>query len=89
MWSRTRGPEHGVRDRCSYVLEQNGIRFVMTAGLSPESEIVKHQALHGDGVKDVAFAVHDAEDAFRVAVESGRRRRSSSRSWWRTSTARS
>jgi 4-hydroxyphenylpyruvate dioxygenase len=65
------GPEHGVRDRCSYVLEQNGIRFVMTAGLSPDSEIVKHQALHGDGVKDVAFSVHDAEDAFRVAVERG------------------
>ncbi len=67
------GPEHGVRDRCSYVLEQNGLRFVMTAGLGPESEIVQHQALHGDGVKDVAFAVPDAEDAFRVALERGAR----------------
>ncbi|MDH3606540.1 MAG: 4-hydroxyphenylpyruvate dioxygenase [Acidimicrobiia bacterium] len=65
------GPEHGVRDRTSYVLEQEGIRFVMTAGLGPESEIVQHQALHGDGVKDVAFAVPDAEEAFRVAVERG------------------
>jgi 4-hydroxyphenylpyruvate dioxygenase len=65
------GPEHGVRDRCSYVLEQGSLRFVMTAGLGPESEIVRHQALHGDGVKDVAFLVPDAEEAFRVAVERG------------------
>ncbi len=65
------GPEHGVRDRCSYVVEQNGIRFVLTAGLGPDSDIVRHQALHGDGVKDVAFAVPDADLAFRVAVERG------------------
>ena len=65
------GPEHGVRDRCSYVLEQGNLRFVMTAGLGPESEIVQHQALHGDGVKDVAFSVPDAEEAFRLAVERG------------------
>ena len=65
------GPETGVRDRASWVLEQGGIRFVLTAGLDPDSEIVRHQALHGDGVRDVAFAVPDAEQAFRVAVERG------------------
>ena len=65
------GPEHGVRDRCSYVLEQNGVRFVMTAGLSADSPIVEHHARHGDGVKDVAFSVPDAEESFRVAVERG------------------
>jgi len=67
------GPEYGVRDRASYVLEQGGIRFVVTAGLGPESEIVRHQALHGDGVKDVAFAVPDVEDAFRTAIARGAR----------------
>ena len=41
------GPEHGTRDRCSYVLEQGSIRFVMTAGLLPDSDVVKHAALHG------------------------------------------
>ena len=65
------GPEHGVRDRCSYVLQQGSIRFIMTAGLTADSEIVQHQARHGDGVRDVAFSVPDAEDAFRVAVERG------------------
>jgi 4-hydroxyphenylpyruvate dioxygenase len=65
------GPETGVRDRASWVLEQGRIRFVLTAGLGPESEIVQHQAQHGDGVRDVAFTVPDAEEAFRVAVERG------------------
>ena len=65
------GPEYGVRDRSSYVLQQGSIRFVVTAGLLPDSEIVRHQALHGDGVKDEAFAVPDAADAFRMAVDRG------------------
>jgi 4-hydroxyphenylpyruvate dioxygenase len=65
------GPETGVRDRASWVLAQGDIRFVVTAGLGPESEIVQHQTLHGDGVKSVAFAVPDAEQAFSVAVERG------------------
>jgi len=65
------GPEYGVRDRCSYVLQQNNIRFVVTAGLGPESPIVQHAALHGDGVRDVAFSVMDAEEAFRIALERG------------------
>jgi 4-hydroxyphenylpyruvate dioxygenase len=65
------GPETGVRDRSSFVLEQGKIRFVVTAGLAPDSPIVAHQAFHGDGVKDVAFLVPDAEAAFEVALERG------------------
>jgi 4-hydroxyphenylpyruvate dioxygenase len=65
------GPETGVRDRASYVMEQNDIRFVFTAGLAPESDVGRHQLEHGDGVKDVAFAVPDAEEAFRIAVSHG------------------
>ena len=65
------GPETGVRDKTSWVLAQGDIRFVLTAGLGPESEIVRHQALHGDGVRTVAFGVPDAEQAFTVAVERG------------------
>ena len=65
------GPETGVRDRCSWVLEQGDIRFVVTAGLGPDSDIVAHQALHGDGIRDVAFAVPDAEAAFAAALERG------------------
>ena len=65
------GPETGMRDRSSFVLQQGDIRFVMTAGLDPDSSIVRHQAFHGDGVKDVAFLVPDAEAAYRVALERG------------------
>jgi 4-hydroxyphenylpyruvate dioxygenase len=65
------GPETGVRDRASWVLAQGDIRFVFTAGLAPDSPIVAHQAQHGDGVRDVAFAVPDAEAAFAVALERG------------------
>lgn len=65
------GPEFGVRDRCSYVLQQGHVRFVVTAGLSADSPIVQHAASHGDGVHDVAFAVPNAEQAYSIALERG------------------
>ncbi|MEX2654734.1 MAG: 4-hydroxyphenylpyruvate dioxygenase, partial [Acidimicrobiia bacterium] len=65
------GPETGVRDRASYLMEQGDIRFVFTAAMGPDSHINRHQALHGDGVRNVAFRVPDVEDAFRFAVERG------------------
>ncbi|MGI8876624.1 MAG: 4-hydroxyphenylpyruvate dioxygenase [Egibacteraceae bacterium] len=65
------GPETGVRDRACWVLAQGDIRFVFTAGLGPDHDVVRHQRDHGDGVKDVAFAVPDAEEAFRMAIERG------------------
>src|SRR6266536_5598624 len=49
-----RGPETGVRDRASYVLVQNKIRFVLTTPLRPEHPVAGHVALHGDGVRDIA-----------------------------------
>lgn len=66
-----RGPETGHRDQVSYVLQQGDLRFVVTAGLTPESDICRHHYFHGDGVKDVAFGVPDAEEAFRVALDRG------------------
>ena len=54
------GPETGVRDRASYVLEQNEIRLVVTSALHPGSEIADHAYKHGDGVKDIALRVPDA-----------------------------
>ena len=53
------GPETGVRDRASYVLEQGDVRFVVTSALREEHEITKHHAKHGDGVKDIALTVPD------------------------------
>jgi 4-hydroxyphenylpyruvate dioxygenase len=65
------GPETGVRDRASYVLEQGQIRLVVTSGLRPESEVSRFAWQHGDAVRDVALAVPSASDAYRQAVQRG------------------
>jgi 4-hydroxyphenylpyruvate dioxygenase len=67
------GLESGVRDRASHVVEQGGTRFVFTAPLHGGTEISRHVAEHGDGVKVVALAVPDAEEAYRVSVRRGAR----------------
>jgi 4-hydroxyphenylpyruvate dioxygenase len=67
------GPETGVRDRASYVLEQGDMRFVVTSGLRGDSEITRFACAHGDGVKDVALEVPDATEAYRQAVQRGAR----------------
>src|SRR6202040_1289663 len=41
------GPETGVRDRASYVLEQGDVRLVVTSAVREESDITKHHAKHG------------------------------------------
>src|SRR5579872_487444 len=46
------GPETGVRDRASFLLEQGKVRLVLTTALRPDHEIADHVRLHGDGVKD-------------------------------------
>lgn len=66
-----RGPETGVRDRASYLLQQDKIRLILTTPIAPEGEIAAHIALHGDGVRDMAFWVDDARDAHAKAVERG------------------
>ncbi|HVC88533.1 MAG TPA: 4-hydroxyphenylpyruvate dioxygenase [Gaiellaceae bacterium] len=65
------GPETGVRDRVSYVLEQNDIRFVLTSAIRSDSDIGRHAFTHGDGVKDIALRVPDAKAAYREAVARG------------------
>jgi 4-hydroxyphenylpyruvate dioxygenase len=66
-----RGPETGTRDRVSYLLEQNKVRFILTTGLAPDHPVQEHVTRHGDGVRDIALWVDDARDAFRKAVERG------------------
>jgi len=67
------GPETGVRDRASYVLEQGEIRLVVTSGLRRDSPICDFACLHGDGVKDISLRVPDAKHAYREAVQRGAR----------------
>ena len=67
------GPETGVRDRASYVLEQGDIRFVVTSGLRADSEITQFACRHGDAAKDIALMVPSAAEAYRQAVQRGAR----------------
>ena len=65
------GPETGVRDQSSYVLQQGKIRFVLTTSLQPNSEIAEHVRKHGDGVKVLALWVDDATKSFNETVVRG------------------
>jgi 4-hydroxyphenylpyruvate dioxygenase len=65
------GPETGVPDRASYVLEQGAIRFVVTSGLRADHPISHHHRRHGDGVRDVAFVVPDLARTYAMATERG------------------
>ncbi|SHM70032.1 4-hydroxyphenylpyruvate dioxygenase [Chitinophaga jiangningensis] len=65
------GPETGVRDRVSYVLVQNKLRFVLTSPLQPNNPMADHVNAHGDGVKVLALWVDDARSAFEETVKRG------------------
>lgn len=61
----------GVRDAAHYLLTQGNIRFLLTSGLSVDHPASTEVALYGDGVKDVAFTVFDAEKAYDRALKNG------------------
>jgi len=65
------GPETGNHDRVSYVVQQNKVRFVLTTPLQPDNAIAEHVHRHGDGVRDIALWVDDAESAYRETTERG------------------
>ncbi|GAB3326024.1 4-hydroxyphenylpyruvate dioxygenase [Hymenobacter humi] len=67
------GPETGLRDRASYVLQQGKIRLVLTTSLLPDSDITRHVAQHGDGVKVMALWVDDARKSFEETTKRGAR----------------
>jgi len=67
------GPETGLRDRASYVLESGSARFVVEGAVRADSPVAASVARHGDGVVDVALRVPDAERAYQLAVERGAR----------------
>lgn len=65
------GLETGCRDRASYVLAQGNVRFVLTSALTPDHEIARHCALHGDGVRCIALEVGDVRAALREVKARG------------------
>lgn len=67
------GPETGVRDQASYVLQQGDARLVVSTPLFPTDPMAEQLRQHGDGVLDVAFLVDDVDACFAQAVARGAR----------------
>lgn len=65
------GPETGVRDRASYVLQQGKIRLVLTSALNSDHPISEHVKKHGDGVKILALWVDDAYQSYEETTKRG------------------
>ncbi|XP_039628612.1 4-hydroxyphenylpyruvate dioxygenase [Polypterus senegalus] len=67
-----KGLETGSREVVSHVVKQDKIIFVFSSALNPgNKEIGEHLVKHGDGVKDIAFAVEDCEFLVQKAKERG------------------
>lgn len=69
------GLETGTRDHASFVMQRRNVCFVLSSPLLPDPEhpIAAFVAQHGDGVKDIALRVADAEAAYSEAVRRGAR----------------
>ncbi|MEE4255744.1 MAG: 4-hydroxyphenylpyruvate dioxygenase [Bacteroidales bacterium] len=65
------GLETGDKEKTSYVLVQDKIRFVFTTALTPDSPIGEHVKEHGDGVKVVALWVDDAKKSWEETTKRG------------------
>jgi len=65
------GPETGLKDRVSYVLQQGKVRLMLTTALNSQHEIAEHVKVHGDGVKILALAVDDAYKSYEETIKRG------------------
>src|SRR5687768_5707738 len=65
------GPETGIKDKCSYVVRQNKLTFVLTTPIRDKNEIADHIYKHGDRVKFLALMVEDATDAWEQTTSRG------------------
>jgi 4-hydroxyphenylpyruvate dioxygenase len=61
----------GSRDEADYLLTQGNIRLLLTSPLHNKHPAAEEIKLYGDGVKDVAFTVADAEAAYNQAMRNG------------------
>jgi 4-hydroxyphenylpyruvate dioxygenase len=65
------GPETGVRDRVSYLLQQGKVKLIFTSFLNYDSPVADHVRLHGDGVKDISMDVENIGDTLEFVKKRG------------------
>ncbi len=70
-WFAYSGLETGNREFTSYALRQNEVVFMITAPYHSNSPIYDFLRKHGDGVRDIAFLVDDAEKAYETTTARG------------------
>ncbi len=61
----------GSRDRAMYLLTQGNIRIILESSLTKDGQAARESAQYGDGVKDLALTVFDAEAAWKQAIRNG------------------
>lgn len=61
----------GNRDSANYLLTQGNIRFLLETPLTPKHPATEEISRYGDGVKDIALTVFDAEKAYEQALRNG------------------
>ena len=61
----------GSRDRAMYLLTQGNIRIVLESSLTKDGQAAREAMQYGDGVKDIALTVFDAEKAWKQAIKNG------------------
>lgn len=66
-----RGPENGEPDHKAFVLRSGSARFVVTGGVHPDSPLLDHHRVHGDGVVDLALDVPDVDQCIAHARAQG------------------
>jgi 4-hydroxyphenylpyruvate dioxygenase len=65
------GPETGNRDHTSFVLRSGSCRFVLQGGVAPDSPLLDHHRVHGDGVSDISLEVPDVDRCIAHARKVG------------------
>jgi 4-hydroxyphenylpyruvate dioxygenase len=65
------GPETGNRDHKAFVLKSGSCRFVIKGGVDPDSPLLDHHRVHGDGVVDIALEVPDVDRCIEQARSGG------------------
>ena len=61
----------GDRQMARYYLEQGNIRFILETPLQPDHPANTELQKYGDGIKDIAYNVHDAVKAYERAIKNG------------------
>lgn len=66
-------PETGFEDHVSVILKQGDAKLIITSPINDKGVVADFVLKHGDGVRDIAFAVDDVACTFEEVIASGAR----------------